>query len=839
LIVLSARTEEQLRVYANMMADYVDPPDKELLDKNNCQEESVLDDITGATAEITSVDAVDIEPDEELEGLGFDPIASTELSEWISRNYGIEVSPQELINRHTLRSIASYVGQMQSTHAKGASKKMSLNAPESINLRDVAYTTQIGREALDERLAVLVSDVNELGDKLRRFCASQDDVDGIYRGRVTADAAPWKTLLDGREGEAYMQAIMEGANLEKLAQLWVAGVDIDWSTLYENRDVRRVSIPTYPFARDRFWVPEEELMDSSDFASQGMEPDAEELSANTSVQESMHSDDTAKSSEMAQIRHAFTALDEFGTGLLMAAMQEMGVLRRENEVFQIKELADTLAIVPAHRQLWEALLDLLNKQGYVDKEAGRIGSTNLVVSVMNRNWELEKQQFLATYPELYAHVELLWTCMKAFPRVVRGEVSATEVMFPGSSMALVEGIYQGNSLADYLNGLVAETVRGIVEARLESVNQVRILEVGAGTGGTSAQIFEKLRDYAPHLKYIYTDISVGFLQYGKKRYGSENPYVEFKPLDIERELEEQGFEIDAYDIVIAANVLHATKEIGRSVNQVAKLLKRDGCLVLNETTEFSAFATLTFGLLEGWWLSQDSQVRLKGSPLLSVEGWERVLKEDEFKAVNVAGLLKPHERLGQNVLIALRNDVAQVLHVVKQQMSPPVSLPESVVQAQITLPVAVSGDSWEQAKSAIVEAMTEILEIDEAELNLDQPHSEFGVDSVLAVAIVDRINNILEVELKPTEFFNFSTIRKLADHLVKEHIEQSEPDSSTGFSPAMESNQSPGLGSPYNVRTERIDGSEVTEEKALKDLLQQLERGEISATELDRLIEFS
>jgi acyl transferase domain-containing protein len=61
--------------------------------------------------------------------------------------------------------------------------------------------------------------------------------------------------VEGKEGEEFVKIIMNDRKLTKLAQLWVSGVDIDWQLLYPNQKPQRISLPTYPFARERYWIP--------------------------------------------------------------------------------------------------------------------------------------------------------------------------------------------------------------------------------------------------------------------------------------------------------------------------------------------------------------------------------------------------------------------------------------------------------------------------------------------------------------------------------------------------------------------------------------------------------
>ena len=106
---------------------------------------------------------------------------------------------------------------------------------------------------------------------------------------------------------------------------------------------------------------------------------------------------------------------------------------------------------------------------------------------------------------------------------------------------------------------------------------VRILEIGAGTGGTSAMVFKALRPYAESIEeYCYTDLSKAFLQFGESEYGEANPYVVYRIFDVDRSLASQGIEAGSYDVVIAANVLHATPKVRPTLRNTKALLKKNG-----------------------------------------------------------------------------------------------------------------------------------------------------------------------------------------------------------------------------------------------------------------------
>ncbi|CEN60761.1 hypothetical protein ASPCAL03194 [Aspergillus calidoustus] len=116
--------------------------------------------------------------------------------------------------------------------------------------------------------------------------------------------------------------------------------------------------------------------------------------------------------------------------------------------------------------------------------------------------------------------------------------------------------------------------------------RLRILEIGAGTGGTTLPVLQALtRDHARPLmdSYTFTDISSGFFVKAEETFQAWKPLVQFKTLDIERNPGEQGFEAATYDAIVAANVLHATTYIEQTMHHVRSLLKPEWDSTLRET----------------------------------------------------------------------------------------------------------------------------------------------------------------------------------------------------------------------------------------------------------------
>ena len=111
-------------------------------------------------------------------------------------------------------------------------------------------------------------------------------------------------------------------------------------------------------------------------------------------------------------------------------------------------------------------------------------------------------------------------------------------------------------------------------------------------------------NYPQFSSYVFTDISTGFFEKAQTRFKAWGKLISYRPLNIEEDLKAQGLdEYETYDIIVAANVLHATSSMDHTMRQVNKLLKPGGKLILVEAAPRCRVSSgFVFGLLPGWWL---------------------------------------------------------------------------------------------------------------------------------------------------------------------------------------------------------------------------------------------
>ncbi|KAL0930671.1 Polyketide synthase-nonribosomal peptide synthetase 1 [Colletotrichum truncatum] len=163
--------------------------------------------------------------------------------------------------------------------------------------------------------------------------------------------------------------------------------------------------------------------------------------------------------------------------------------------------------------------------------------------------------------------------------------------------------------------------------------QMSIIEIGAGTGGTTKGIVSTLdQSFA---SYTFTDISPSFFEKARENLAAWEERLEYKPLDVTKEPSAQGFPSEAYDLAVAGNVLHATPDLGETLQNTRKLLKPGGYLMATECVDNTAIrAGFVQGGLEGWWIG--AETGRPWGPTVSLAEWDALLKANGFAGVETA-----------------------------------------------------------------------------------------------------------------------------------------------------------------------------------------------------------
>ncbi|KAJ5272650.1 Nonribosomal peptide synthetase [Penicillium angulare] len=161
---------------------------------------------------------------------------------------------------------------------------------------------------------------------------------------------------------------------------------------------------------------------------------------------------------------------------------------------------------------------------------------------------------------------------------------------------------------------------------------MKILEIGAGTGGMTLDVLKEID--GSFGSYTFTDISTGFFEKAQARLEEySHGKMIFSALDIEKDPVTQGYTEGSYDVIIASNVLHATRELRVTIENTRRLLRPGGYLLLNEVTGDMLRLKFIMSGLPGWWLGGDDGRRY--SPTINPLQWDQILSDSGFSGVDV------------------------------------------------------------------------------------------------------------------------------------------------------------------------------------------------------------
>jgi acyl carrier protein/NAD(P)-dependent dehydrogenase (short-subunit alcohol dehydrogenase family) len=210
-------------------------------------------ELTTLVAQLLGVKPEEVELEQSFEEYGLDPVQLSRLSERIQEKYGCELPLPLVSGQGAVTTIVEYLEK----HHPNLS---SLDVPNRgcVSLAELAYTLQIGREALESRLALVVADMADLRAKLHSYLTDSNDPDlaHIYHSHLTGQSQPLSLLTGSEEARDFLSALLRRGKLAELAGLWVSGVELDWSLLHGDEKPRRISLPVYPFEKKRYWIPE-------------------------------------------------------------------------------------------------------------------------------------------------------------------------------------------------------------------------------------------------------------------------------------------------------------------------------------------------------------------------------------------------------------------------------------------------------------------------------------------------------------------------------------------------------------------------------------------------------
>lgn len=547
--------------------------------------------------------------------------------------------------------------------------------------------------------------------------------------------------------------------LESLQRLYVDGLDINWDGFDGGYKRRRIALPTYPFRKSRHWMDVVGARAASPISAAdrwsrvatALRRQAEEGPLDLNV-----SSYPAKWECLARLTSAHAADILLGAGLFASPGERHG----------LDQVLRAAGIKATYQRLVRRWLDRFAACGALRVEGeSYVADAPLAVREPSALWSEAERLFAEDQP-LLAYVR---HCSGLLSQVLRGHESPLETLFPGGSFDLAENLYERSATMRYVNALAANAFEAL-GACVSEGRFLRVLEIGGGTGGTTAGLLPVLP--ADRTRYLFTDVSDLFLERARQRF-QDYSYLTFGRFDLDKDPAAQGYLPGSFDVIVAANVVHASKNVRLGLRRLRDLLAPGGQLILIESTTHFAWFDMTTGLIEGW-QHFDDDLR-SDHPLLSADEWIEALRGAGFEDAGAWPQRESQARhLGQHVLVARvagepvkeAGAASDEDHSAGAVASEPLAQAHGFKERLIDAPPA---DRLELMRSFVRERVVQILRLEATEPpDRNERLMDLGLDSLMAVKLRNLLGADLGVErpLSATVMFDYPTIDTLAAHLL-------------------------------------------------------------------------
>ncbi|HLP90491.1 MAG TPA: amino acid adenylation domain-containing protein [Nostocaceae cyanobacterium] len=483
-------------------------------------------------------------------------------------------------------------------------------------------------------------------------------------------------------------------------------------------------------------------------------------------------------------------VERLSTLSMCHALNKLGVFISPQEKYSVDDLVSRCQIAPRYRKLLGQWLQVLESEGLLYRDGAEtfVNSQPLPTDSLDELWR-QIVEFGSWGTQGKTLLHYLENSVKNNTALLTGELDPLELFFPGGSWQTAESLYQFNPVQDYYNQIASKVLQVIAES-FSLDKTLQILEVGAGTGGTTASLLPVLPK--DRTVYTYTDISNFFTNQAQEKF-RDYSFVKYGLLNIDENPINQGYEPYSFDVVVAVNVLHDARNISKTLDYVRSLLAPHGLILILEGTQNSRLQMISVGFIEGFSHFEDERLHTN-LPLLSVEQWETTLKQSGFEEfVAFPGSDCVTAQFGQRVIVArspatVKRFQPNELRYYLRNKLPEYMIPSSYVLLD-SLPLTPNGKIDRRAlpqpyqvtseKTSYIAPRTQIEQqlaslwmevLGVQKVGIYDNFFDLGGDSLFAIKLISQANKV-GINLKTEQIFQHPILANLAQQL-----EQGKPD---------------------------------------------------------------
>ncbi|GLU50203.1 non-ribosomal peptide synthetase [Nocardiopsis ansamitocini] len=292
-----------------------------------------------------------------------------------------------------------------------------------------------------------------------------------------------------------------------------------------------------------------------------------------------------------------TALDEVALGAVTRTLTTAGLFGAPDTAHSFEEVAAALDAQRTHHRLLRRWLVALVREGRLacDDEGAFRGLSAVTAEQQKAAWQraTEAERRVNYGTEL---LEYMRTCADRLPELVSGSLDVRSLLFPGADLETAGAAYRDNLAIRHLNAAAAAALARIAGQHVGE-ERLRVMELGAGVGGTTAALVPALAEYG--VDYLFTDVSPFFLTEAREQF-ADFPWVRYGLFDVNLPVRDQGHLPSTVDVVVAANVLHNAVDAAAALEAARELLVPGGHLLFIETTKEGQYPLMvSMEFLEG------------------------------------------------------------------------------------------------------------------------------------------------------------------------------------------------------------------------------------------------
>ena len=336
------------------------------------------------------------------------------------------------------------------------------------------------------------------------------------------------------------------------------------------------------------------------------------------------------SQDTAQFEAFKPKADRLCAGYILDYFERNGIEIQKGKTYERKEIKKRLNLLPQFDRFGDFMLHVLAEDQFINANNGTIEF--LRHDEAAKNLKQLKPLLDESHPEFEGVLYLLDHSVKHYSEGLTGKVEAISILYPGNDPNFVRDHF--NNSLDYTNSHACMTLASeMILQALESTRDrnLRILEIGGGQGSFTRVMAPKL--IGRNVEYHFTDVGAFFALRAEREAAQHGlDFMSFGTFDISQDAIAQNLQAGYYDVIVGANVVHATSDIKATLRNLKQLLTPQGNLMLIEVLELQRWDAMIWAFAEGLWNWEDRDLRTL-TPLLTLPEWKGALESSGFENV--------------------------------------------------------------------------------------------------------------------------------------------------------------------------------------------------------------